>query len=79
MKDFFVMYARDARRANQTVLGLVGGLPLAVRNQPGRTYYGSLHRLTAHILDANITGARSPRSSMRSALKTIFQASTFNS
>jgi uncharacterized damage-inducible protein DinB len=54
MQELFLMYARYSQRANTSVLELVKGLPLDIRNQPDRGYYGSLNEMIAHILGGTL-------------------------
>lgn len=38
MKEIMLMYARDCKRANEAVLGLLDKLPLDARNEDRKSY-----------------------------------------
>jgi uncharacterized damage-inducible protein DinB len=50
MKELMLMYARDAKRADEAVLELLDRLSEEARNQDRKSYYKSLSGLMSHTL-----------------------------
>ncbi|PKL08662.1 MAG: damage-inducible protein DinB [Spirochaetae bacterium HGW-Spirochaetae-7] len=51
MKETMLMFARYSRRADASVLSLLGGLSNEAREENRKSYYGSLSGLAVHLLE----------------------------
>ena len=49
MKEIMLIHARDNKRANEAVLGLLDGLSVEARNEDRKSYYKSLSGLMGHV------------------------------
>jgi len=54
MKPVLLMYARYAKRANESAFSLLDGVSNEALNEDRKSYYGSLAGLAAHIVGATL-------------------------